>query len=171
MADEKAPPAPPSLAEAQKSRGIQRQEPPAQPSSAAREKPLYVLGAERMKGAEFERIVHVATPGHGATIDDLLKPECWAAVAPKLRPWDHVEVRAEDGTYYAELLVLACDRTWAKMHVLKYDTLSTPDVSLSQVDTGYEIKHTPNMRCHIVKDSMQLRSDAERALQEHLKTI
>lgn len=168
-----------SLAEAQKSKGITRQEPAEQPAAAGKEAPLYVLGAERLKGAEFERIIYVATPGHGASIDSLMRPECWSAVAPKLRPWDHIEVRAEDGSYYAELLVLACDRAWAKVHILKYDALSTPDVSLTQIHSAYEIKHTPNLRWHIVrksdrhivKDSMQLRTDAEAALREHLRTV
>jgi hypothetical protein len=144
-----------------------------------KEKVIYVLGAERMKQAEYERSLYVVTPTPGVTIDDLIKPECWAAVSLKLRPWDHVEVRAEDGTYYAEFLVMACDRSWALVHVLNYHALSTPDVSLSQAHSAYEIKHTPNLRWHIVrksdrhivKDSMQLRSQAEDALREHLKTV
>lgn len=172
-------PAQQSLVEAQKVRGIVRPEPtPVAAEPAAKERPVYVLGAERLRGAEFERLIYVASPMTGATIEDLLRPEAWAAVAPKLQPWSHVEVRAEDGTYYAELLVLACDRTWAKMHVLKYESLSTPDVSLTQSNSAYEIRHTPLLRWHvirksdrhIVKDNFQLRAQAEDALREHLKT-
>ena len=180
MADEKAP-QPPSLAEAQVARGIHRQSATPQPAPTTQERPAYILGPERLKGAEFERLIYVANPGEGVTMEDLLKPECWASVAKSLRPWSHIEVRAEDGSYYAELLVTGVDRAWAKVEVLNYKELTTKDVTLTQAtrESKYEIKHTPGLQWHIirksdrhiVKDSMQLKSQAEDALREHLKTV
>jgi hypothetical protein len=79
------------------------------------------LDANRLKGAEYERLVHGCYPPKEHTIEDLKRPEYWAAVAPKLRPWNHIEVYAEDGTWYAHLLVLAVERAHAVVHVLRYD--------------------------------------------------
>ena len=141
-----------------------------------------ILTADRLKGAEYERVIHTASPAVGHTMEHMLTPAYWAHVAPKLKPWDRVEVRAEDGTYYAEFLVLACDRTWARMHVLRWDDLSTQDVSLteaSQASAAFEVKHTPNLRWHVIRKSdrqimhkeAQTRADAETWLREHLKMV
>ena len=62
---------------------------------------------------------HVYTAESGDYPEDFLKPEYWALVAAKMQPFDHIEVRTDDGTYWAELLVVACDRTWAKVHKLR----------------------------------------------------
>lgn len=176
-----ASPQPPSLAEAQRAKGIQPEASPAPAPSVEKEKPLYILGPERLKGAEYERVVYVANPGEGVTLADLLRPECWASVTNTLRPWSHIEVRAEDGSYYAELLVTGVDRAWAKVEVLNFKELTTKDVALTQAtrESRYEIKHTPGLQWHIVRKSdrhivksdMQLRLQAEDALREHLKTV
>src|SRR5258706_10614046 len=118
-------PQPPSLAEAQVSRGINRQPPAPLATATAQERPIYILGPERLKGADFERIIYVANPGEGVTMEDLLSPEGWASVANLLRPWSHIEVRAEDGSYYAELLLTGADRAWAKVEVLIFSELTT----------------------------------------------
>lgn len=184
MAEDNKPaatPQPSSLAEAQVARGINRQPPVPTATATTQERPIYILGPERLKGAEFERLIYVANPGEGVTMDDLLKPECWASVTNLLRPWSHIEVRAEDGSYYAELLVTGVDRAWAKVEVLNFKELTTKDVALTAAtrESRYEIKHTPGLQWHvirksdrhIVKDSMQLRMQAEEALREHLKTV
>lgn len=179
--EDKQPLAPQSLAEAQLARGIQKTEPAPASPTAVKERPLYILGPERLRGAEFERLIYVANPGEGVTIEDLLRPECWASVTNLLRPWSHIEVRAEDGSYYAELLVTGVDRAWAKVEVLNFKELTTKDVSLTVAtrETKYEIKHTPGLHWHVIrksdrhviKDGLQLRSQAEDALREHLKTV
>lgn len=141
-----------------------------------------ILTADRLKGAEFERVIHTAHPALGHTLEHMLQPAYWAHVAPKLKPWNRIEVHAEDGTYYGELLVLACDRTWARMHVLQWHNLSTQDVSLTealQAEAGYEVKFTPNSRwCVIRKSDRQLMhkdaqtsDDAKTWLREHLKVV
>jgi len=134
-----------------------------------------------LRGAEYERVVHGCYPPKEHTIEDLKKPEYWAAVAGKLRPWNHIEVYAEDGTWYAELLVLAVERAHAVVHVLRHVQLRTSDVVFTELagSAKYEVRHTPSLRWHIirktdghiVKDGMALRDDALFALQEHLKAV
>lgn len=144
--------------------------------------PLPILSVDRLKGAEYERIVHVATPGAGHTREDMLRPAYWSHVSPKLKPYDRVEVRAEDGTYFGELLVLACDRTWARMYVLEWHQLSTQDVSLTEAvsaSSKFEVKHTPGLRWHVVRKSDrqvmmkdgQTRDEAETWVKEYVKTV
>jgi len=139
------------------------------------------LDSNRLREAEHERLVYRCYPPKEHTIEDLKRPAYWASVTPKLRPWEKIEVCAEDGLWYAELLVTAVERSVAVVHVLKYDELSSVDVGLSTLAgaSKYEIKHTPGLKWHvirkldrhIVKDGLARREDAEFALQEHLKTI
>lgn len=156
--------------------------PQAAPTETARKPEPPILDASRLKNAEYERTILVAAPGVGHTMEHMLSPAYWAHVAPKLKPWDRIEVRAEDGTYYAELLVLACDRTWARMHVLRWDDLSTQDVSLTEAaaaSTKFELAHSPNRRWHVIRKSDrqvmhendQTRADAQLWLTEYLKTV
>lgn len=151
-------------------------------TAAAKEGPMPILSVDRLKGAEYERIVHVATPGAGHTRADMLRPAYWSHVSPKLKPYDRVEVRAEDGTYFAELLVLACDRTWARMYALSWHELSTADVSLTEAvsaSSKFEVKHTPGLRWHVVRKSDrqvmmrdgQTRDEAETWVKEYVKTV
>lgn len=64
--------------------------------------------------------------------DALLDPAFWANFAVKMRPYDIIEARKDDGTYWAMFLVLGCDRTYAKIHKLYETSLSSRDVSLIQ---------------------------------------
>lgn len=148
----------------------------------AKEAPLPILSVDRLKSAEYERSVLVATPGAGHTREHMLQPGYWAHVSPKLKPYDKVEVRAEDGTYFAELLVLACDRTWARMYVLNWHDLSTQDVSLTEAveaSSKFEVKHTPGLRWHVVRKSDrqimmkdgQTKDEAATWVKEYVKTV
>jgi hypothetical protein len=152
------------------------------PTAQAEPKPRAIsLDSHRLKDIEFQRLVMGCYPPKEHTIEDMKRPEYWAAVAGKLRPWNHIEVYSEDGTWYAELLVLAVERAHAVVHVLAYHSLSTSDVVMTSLagSSKYEIRHTPGLQWHIirradrhiVRDQMARREDAEFALTEHLKTV
>lgn len=134
------------------------------------------LSPTGLKLAEYEFSYWVAAVDVGVTPAEMLEPSFWSHVSSKLKPWDHVEVRQDDGSYWAELLVLACDRMWAKMHLLREAKLSTPDVSLSQADARLRVEWKgPRLKhCVIrVKDGeimtseIQSRADAEAWVREH----
>lgn len=146
------------------------------------DRPKPILGVDRLRGAEFERNVHVAVPGPEDTIEDMLDPGYWAHVAPKFKPYDKIEVRAEDGTYYAEFLVLACDRAWAKVHVLSWHLLSSADIALTQAaaaSSSFEVRFRPGPRWHVVRKADKqvmfkdgkTRDEAETWVREYIKTI
>jgi hypothetical protein len=78
------------------------------------------LNMNRMKSGEYVRNIWVVTVESGVTKEDLTDVSFWAHVARSFKPYDHIEVRTDDGAYYAEFLVLSCDRTWAKVHEIRY---------------------------------------------------
>jgi len=98
------------------------------------EKATPQLAADRFKLAEHERNIHSITVEEGATRAQIIDPAFLAHVAAKLRPYDQVEVRCDDGALFAKLLVLQAERTWARVHVLEWHNLTTRDVSLSQTE-------------------------------------
>lgn len=80
----------------------------------------------RFSEAEYKRTVWVATTEGETKREHLTNPAYWAHVAAKMKPYDHIEVRSDDETFWAEYLVLACDRTWAKVQELRYIVLNKP---------------------------------------------
>lgn len=108
----------------------------------------------RILPAEFKRHDFVLDVPPGITIEDCLEPDFWAITADKLEPYDHVEVRQEDGSWIAELLVMRCERTWAKVHLLnKYDLGDT------KVPEEIEHKHSVEWKGPHLKWAVIRRSD------------
>ena len=101
------------------------------------------LNVSRMKLAEFDRVVWSVIPEAGTNLQTMLAPEYWAHVADRLRPWAKIEVISEDGSYYAELLVKDCGRTWAKVvpiSFIKLDQLvQSEDPTNRDVVDGFEV--------------------------------
>jgi hypothetical protein len=92
----------------------------------------------RLQLAEHALQFHVYTAESGDYPEDFLKPEYWSLVATKFQPYDHIEVRADDGTYWAEFLVVSCDRTWARVHKLRDARLQVANEQ--PVDPDYKVE-------------------------------
>jgi len=73
------------------------------------------INANEVQGADFGRRAFVHTPADGVSVEDMLEPGYWAAVAGKLGFGDRLEVLPQNGSYHAELVVLDVGKTWAKM--------------------------------------------------------
>lgn len=132
--------------------------------------------------AEHRRATYVAIVPRGTTKETIEDPTFWAHVSAKIRPWSHIEVQAEDGTFYAELLVLACDRTWARVKLLCFHNLTSSDISqtqAAQINKDYEIKHRGSKRWSVVRRSdnallqegLLSEEDASKWLAVHLNTL
>lgn len=74
--------------------------------------------ADRVTLAEHSRQIHRIKPEVGTNLKDMLVSEYWAHVAAKFHTGDKLEIFAEDGSWYAELLVVSCSRIHAKVLVL-----------------------------------------------------
>jgi hypothetical protein len=123
------------------------------------------------------------TVSEGTEFAHLLKPEYWAHVAQKLRPHTLIKVIPEDGSYWAELLVLSCDRLWAKVHVLRYEDLTAvavdPEAQASRL-VEFDIQWKGPVKKHVVirksdstiiTEGIQTKGEAQIWLEGHLKTI
>lgn len=135
------------------------------------------LEIHRFKQAEFERTCYVVTAFENTEPEDLLDPAYWAHVAAKLKPWDRIEARANDGTWLAEYVVVGVDRAWAKVSLLNKYPLSTPDVSQSQ-SSPYHVYHGGPANKWSVKrlsdnelqvKELPTKADAEKWVVERLK--
>jgi hypothetical protein len=116
-------------------------------------KPTAPLGANVLQLGEHQRNVWVAKIPMGVEPSDVLDPAYWAHHSGKLAPYDKIECRAEDGTWYQELIVMDSSRAWARvkplMEVLRF---ATQDVGLSQTaPTGYEIVHRGPRKWSVIR--------------------
>jgi len=82
------------------------------------------LTQDRFTPAEFARTIHAVTSQPDTKFEDTLKPEYWTHVASKMRAKDRIELTAEDGTWFAELFVVAAAANWAKVSVLRFVELA-----------------------------------------------
>ena len=74
----------------------------------------------------------------GITKQDVLRPGYWAHVAEMMSPYDEIRLRSDDGSFYARLLVLESGRTWARVIVLEWVSLTTAEVSMTQAQLEQE---------------------------------
>lgn len=133
----------------------------------------------RMRLAEYERQDWVANAPEGSAIEDILQPGFWSLMAAQMKPYDRVEVRADDGTWLAEVLVLGCDRTWAKVHLLSSHQLTTADVSQSQSAKYDVIWKGPQKKWivlrladqTIVKEGIPTKDEGFAWMREHEKVV
>ncbi len=107
------------------------EKPEAQPAEEPERKMAPLSGA-RLRLAESMRVVYTATAPVGTLLEDILNPAWWATYSARLKPWDKVEVRVEDGSWYAEVMVLDSSRAWTKVHLMGHVNLTTGDISMVQ---------------------------------------
>lgn len=133
----------------------------------------------RFHEAGYARNQWVVNAELGATREDFLNPAYWANFAVKLRPYDLVEIRKEDGTYWGMYVVLGADRTYATLHPVVEANLSTRDVSQTKAARYiYQWKGPQKQHCiirtsdgEIVHEGAQTKPDAMRWLQENEKVL
>lgn len=92
------------------------------------EKPEHKVPAlqpNRFAHSETVRLEYVATVPAGVPFSRVLDPDYWAHVAPLLRPWYRIEVRAEDGAYFGELVVRKAAKESAHCWVIRYVDLES----------------------------------------------
>jgi hypothetical protein len=135
------------------------------------------LTASRMKQAEFVRTIWSATPEHGTPFEALLEPGYWAHVAAFLKPNDRIEVLAEDGSYFAELIVRSTQRVSVVVTLLRKVDLES--AAAEQEDAEFAVKFRGAAKWSIVrtkdnavvKEHIPTRKDAERDLGDYLKAL
>lgn len=162
--------------------------PPEQASngiSSSNSKPQLPPG--HMQEGEFVHTTFAILVPNGVTPEQLMDPGYLAHYAQRLKPYDQIVARWEDGTRFATYLVLECSRTWARLYQLSGHLLTTSDVSLTQaakieataVAKDYEVKHRGPRGWSVVRlsdkqvlrENDQTKANAEKWLAEHLKGV
>lgn len=139
------------------------------------------LQTTRIELAEHQRNIWAVVPEAGASLDDVVKPEYWAHVAARMKPWDRIDVMPEDGSYFAELLVRDAARLYAKVTVLRHVKLDAvasdaADETTALFDVAYvgPVKKWRVMRKADkapLREGFQSRGDAEEWLRQHIRTV
>lgn len=138
---------------------------PAAAAPAEERKPPPALPDGRFVAAEYERTVYVLTAEAGTIPADLTNPGYYAHIAHRLKCWDRLEIRGNDGTWLVEALVLDVSRLWAKVHILQTHKLTTIDYSQSAAEDlkPYFIRHNgPHDKWVVIR-----RSDQEKVSSGH----
>jgi len=142
-----------------------------------------IVGARkptRLREAANERSVWQYVADNGITFEDVQKPDFWAHVGRMLKPNDRIEVVAEDFSWFAELIVLAADRLWAKVGVLRYVELTGKSDGAEAPSPDYEVAYKGPTKKHcvirkadnqIVQEGIALKTDAEAWVREHVKAL
>lgn len=140
----------------------------------------------RFKQAEYERTIYRCVPEAGTSLGTLLEPPFWAHVAAKLKPYDRIEVIAEDNAYFAELLVLETGRMWAKVRMLTHVMLDAGHgeddamIAAAEGDPEYRIEFKGPHRKHVVvrnsddavvKEGISTKGEASQWLRDHIKSL
>lgn len=122
---------------------------------------------------------HAIVPAK-ATLIEIMKPETWANIARKLKPFDKIVVVKEDRTLYVELIVVSTGLGRAEMRVFGLPIEVSIDAAARSAAVDYEvvdlgeIKHWGVRR---VSDGREVKGDgtcltrdqAERWLSEYLR--
>lgn len=134
------------------------------------------LASNRLHFAEHRRNIFDVVPEKGTPFEVLLKDGYWAHVSAKLKPGDRIEVRAEDGSYFAELMVMDAGRLYAKVAVLMHVKLDAIEVRESDMAVAdYRVEHCgPQLKWCVLRGKDRLKEGLDKAsavqwMQSHAK--
>ena len=145
-------------------------------SALAKPKSQPTLMPEKMGLAESKRHDWVIDIEPKLTLDEILEPAFWAHVAPSMEPLDKIEARWEDGSMVANIRVLYCERTYAKVALIdkeQYGEIATevPESSLKhRIEyKGTTLKHAVirNSDNAVVQSGFKERTQAISWMQDH----
>jgi hypothetical protein len=146
--------------------------------AAPKKREAGMIVPNRVQMAEHGRNHFVATAPSGAQPEDFLKAEYWGMVSKTMKPYDLVEVRTDEGTFWGLYIILASDRTWARLHPLLEVRL--PSAEAQEISKDYKIEWKgPHMKYCVIRlsdssavhEGEQERRGAEEWLSGYLRTI
>jgi hypothetical protein len=151
------------------------------------------LATIALRGSRFglaeHKINHFAVEADAdTTVEDLLRPEYWANVAPNLRPHggDEITVICEDMSFRAHLWVVNAGHTWANVQLIGEPIIlkaqEAKEISVAEDSRVFVQWRGPHDRWCVmrremdgtktkIKVGLSSREDAEREGRDHLKVI
>ena len=134
------------------------------------------LAPTRLHLSEEKSNKFFVVPEAGTPFEALLNDSYWAHVSAKMKPQSQIEVWAEDGSYYAELLVLDAGKLYAKVATkvhIKLDAIEVKEGGL--MVEGYEVKwQGPHLKWCVLRGKDRLKDGMDKAsaihwMQNHAK--
>lgn len=98
----------------------------------------------RFQSAEYARTYYVYTVEAKTPYEALFEPAYWAHICSEkgLRAYDVIEVRTDEGLYFAQLLVLQADRLSARVAEIAYADLTKARASqATAASSGVRIRY------------------------------
>lgn len=128
--------------------------------------------------AEHKRAIWQATIEQGVTFEEVIDPAFWSHVANKIEPYSRIECVSEDGTYFAELMVMDVGMGFVKTSVLRFVELMAP-TKVDGEHSKYEVRFQGPYKKHVVirkEDGMVLKEgmskvEANEWLTGHVKSM
>lgn len=112
-------------------------------------------------GGEFARQVHRTTIPSGVSFADILPADAWSLVSARFVQGDIIEALAEDGSWYAELLVRECSNVHAKVGVLMHKDFVVKTAVPVVEDPDFKVEFKgPNHKWSVirVKDAVNVKN-------------
>lgn len=137
-----------------------------------------MISPARMQLAEYARADWVVTAEEGTTLDDLQNPAFFAHMSNQLKPYDHIEVRIDDNTYLAGLIVLEVARNWARVKILYAHKLVDDDHRIAGASQSHSVEFKgPHHKWSVIrlsdgeklKTGCQSRAEADAWMRDHEK--
>lgn len=112
--------------------------------------PIIQLNPDRIKLSEYERQDWVANAEIGHTISDVMKPEYFSHKSASFKPLDHIEVRAEDMSWVAYLIIVEVDRNWVRVALDRVVKLQAASALVGVKSANFIVKWMGPQRKHSV---------------------
>jgi hypothetical protein len=149
-------------------------------SAAAALKPVESpsLMPHRGQLARAERNVWRYFPEPNHTKEQIMAPAYWAHVSRRHRVGDKIEALWEDGSAYAELLIIACDKDYTKTVLLTF--LDITGGSAAKADGQFDVQWKGSVKKHcivrlsdgaVIQEGLQTKVDAEAWLEQNRATL
>lgn len=133
----------------------------------------------RFQAADQVRNRWAISPEEGSTVDDVMRPEATAHIAAQLKRWDIIEVRPDDESFYAELLVKDAGPNWASFWLIQHVELA-PKVDAAEADEPFVVgwggphqKHRVTRKAdnEVLKSGFPSKAEARAWAIEHTKAM
>jgi hypothetical protein len=111
------------------------------------------LSESRLQLAEYYFSDYAVVLPAGVSLDDALKPEFWAHVTKRFRQYDMIRLVPEDGSFFAEVLVVIAAPNFVKLKLLRDVPLTDDAEAPAANDLAYAEWGGPHDKWRVIRDS------------------
>ena len=109
------------------------------------------LTESRLQRAEHYFSAYAVVLPDGVGLEEALKPEFWVHVTKRLRQHDTIRLIPEDGSFFAEALVLATGVGFAKLKLLHNVSLEDEIETANDVGPAYAKWRGPHSKWSVIR--------------------